>query len=145
MNPLLPVAQVGLLQEWSFHNRYESALNERHQQWEPAAPKSRIGAKHPLNALDLIQSLDIDLSSGCVPDPNDIYHPSFPINPVGYLPGLKNQFAPPGILLLRQNRSHFRMASQYLCSIINTESDLAGDLRSVPHSYVANDPAEVID
>jgi hypothetical protein len=27
MNPLFPAVQVGLLQEWSFHKRYESSLN----------------------------------------------------------------------------------------------------------------------
>lgn len=98
-----------------------------------------------MDSLGLIGSLDVDLILGCMPDPNHIYNPGVSINPVSYLPGFEDQLAPPGILLLRQNGARLGVASQYLGSLINTEPDLPGDLRSVPHRYESDDCAEVFD
>src|SRR6516162_1589939 len=80
-----------------------------------------------------------------MPDPNHIHDLGFLIEPVSYLPGFEDQLAPPGILLLRQNGARLGVASQYLGSLINTEPDLPGDLRSVQPRYESDDCAEVFD
>jgi hypothetical protein len=95
--------------------------------------------------LGLIQSLHSNLISSCMPDPNHIHNPGFSINPVGYLPGLEDQLAPPGILLLKQNGPCLRVASQYLGPIINTKSDLPSHVRPIPQSYESDDCAQILN
>jgi hypothetical protein len=97
------------------------------------------------SGLGLIESLDIGLISGCMPDPYHIYNPGFSINPVGYLPGLEDQLPPPGILLLRQSGPCLGVASQNLGSIINTESNLPSHVRPIPQTYESNDCPQVLD
>ena len=80
-----------------------------------------------------------------MPDPNYINNSGFWVDPISYFPRPEYQLAPPGILFLHQKGPCLRVASQYLGSIINTESNLPSDVRPIPQSYESDDSAQILN